>query len=81
MFSGTGPTEFFLSAGVLAAALALLAVPSLIAYRRRVDRLWLVILVNVLAGWTGVLWFVALWMALKMRTRTVGAAPAAVPTL
>ncbi|MER5950290.1 superinfection immunity protein [Streptomyces sp. NPDC001904] len=81
MFSGIGPIEFLLSAVVLAAALAILFVPSMIAYRRRIERLWLVIVVNVLAGWTGVLWFVALWMALRMRTRTVSAPPAAVPTL
>ncbi|MFE6800082.1 hypothetical protein ACFVEN_00125 [Streptomyces sp. NPDC057681] len=40
----------------------------MIAYRRKVTRLWLAVLVN-LAGITGVLWFVALYMAMKMRTR------------
>ncbi|MFD6528815.1 superinfection immunity protein [Streptomyces sp. NPDC060184] len=67
MFSDVGLYELlFMSL----CALLFLAVPSFIAYRRRVQRLWLVVLVNALGACTGVFWFVALYMALRMRTQS-----------
>ncbi|MFD4652260.1 superinfection immunity protein [Streptomyces sp. NPDC058441] len=56
------------------AAFLLLIAPTVIAYRRKVARLWLVVVVN-LAGITGVLWFVALYMAMTMRTRAADITP------
>ena len=58
----------------VAAVFLLLIVPTVIAYRRKVKLLWLVVVVN-LAGITGVLWFVALYMAMTMRTRTADITP------
>ncbi|MGW2276577.1 superinfection immunity protein [Streptomyces sp. NPDC001770] len=52
---------------MVAFSLLFLAVPSFVAYNRRVQRLRLVILVNLLGACTGVFWFVALYMALRMR--------------
>ncbi|WP_276314654.1 superinfection immunity protein [Streptomyces sp. AcE210] len=51
----------------------------MIASRRKVERLWLVVVVN-LAGITGVLWFVALYMAMTMRTRAADITPPNVPS-
>ncbi|RLV64267.1 immunity protein [Streptomyces sp. CBMAI 2042] len=65
MLSNIGPLELL----IVAALLVILVTPSVIAYRRKVERLWLVVLVNVIAGPTGLLWFVALYMATTMRTR------------
>ncbi|MFD5122630.1 superinfection immunity protein [Streptomyces sp. NPDC058385] len=70
MFSNIDPLGLL----ALAAVLLLLIVPTVIAYRRKVKRLWLVVVVN-LAGITGVLWFVALYMAMTMRTRTADITP------
>ncbi|WP_327122087.1 superinfection immunity protein [Streptomyces sp. NBC_01341] len=56
-------------------ALIILFVPSIIAYRRKVERLWLVVVVSLIGGGTGLLWFVALYMAMTMRTRTADLAP------
>ncbi|MFJ3436959.1 superinfection immunity protein [Streptomyces cyaneofuscatus] len=66
MLSNIGPLELL----VVAALLVILVTPSVIAYRRKVERLWLVVLVNVIAGPTGLLWFVALYMAMTMSTRS-----------
>ncbi|WP_327176363.1 superinfection immunity protein [Streptomyces sp. NBC_01335] len=67
MFSDIG---FYELVGMSVLALLFLAVPSFIAYNRRVQRLRLVILVNALGACTGVFWFVALYMALRMRTES-----------
>ncbi|MER5371201.1 superinfection immunity protein [Streptomyces sp. NPDC002722] len=50
-------------------ALLVLSVPSIVAYHRRVQRLRLVIVVNVIGAFTGLFWLVALFMAVSMRTR------------
>ncbi|MGW1463366.1 superinfection immunity protein [Streptomyces sp. NPDC002308] len=55
---------------MVALSLLFLAIPSFIAYNRRVQRLRLVILVNLLGACTGVFWFVALYMALRMRSES-----------
>ncbi|MFF4243088.1 superinfection immunity protein [Streptomyces sp. NPDC001822] len=56
-------------------ALLLLFVPTIVAYRRKVERLWLVVVVSLIGGTTGLLWFVALYMAMTMRTRTADVTP------
>ncbi|WP_234428216.1 superinfection immunity protein, partial [Streptomyces badius] len=63
--SNIGPLELL----IFVAAFLVLFVPSMVAYRRKVDRLWLVVVVNVVGGSTGLLWFLALYMAMTMRTR------------
>ncbi|MFH8239123.1 superinfection immunity protein [Streptomyces sp. NPDC018321] len=54
---------------VVLVGLFFLGVPSLIAYRRRVQRLRWVIVVNIIGALTGLFWFVALFMAMSMATR------------
>ncbi|MEU9464261.1 superinfection immunity protein [Streptomyces sp. WC2508] len=49
-------------------ALLILNAPSIVAYRRKVQRLRPVIVVNVIGTFTGLFWFVALFMAVSMRT-------------
>ncbi|MFE4873840.1 superinfection immunity protein [Streptomyces sp. NPDC056682] len=66
MFSDVGPLEL---AGVALVAVLFLSVPSLVAYRRRVQRLRLVIAINVIGAFTGLFWFVALFMAMSMPAR------------
>ncbi|WP_331749839.1 MULTISPECIES: superinfection immunity protein [unclassified Streptomyces] len=66
MFSDIGPVELFAAISVV---LLVLSVPSIVAYRRRVQRLRPVIVVNVIGAFTGLFWFVALFMAVSMRTR------------
>ncbi|MFF3492177.1 superinfection immunity protein [Streptomyces sp. NPDC002795] len=56
-------------------ALAVLSVPSLVARHRRVQRLRLVVVVNVIGAFTGLFWFVALFMAMAMATREPDATP------
>ncbi|MFD8572687.1 superinfection immunity protein [Streptomyces sp. NPDC059639] len=75
MLSNIGPLELLVGAAVV----LVLFVPSMIAYRRKVERLWLVVVVNVIAGPSGLLWFVALYMAMTMRTRTADITPATAP--
>ncbi|MFD7971309.1 superinfection immunity protein [Streptomyces clavifer] len=70
MISTIGPLELLV---IVPLALLILCVPTFIAYRRRVDRLGLVVVVSVIGAATGLFWFVALVMALSMRTR--GPAP------
>ncbi|MCX5417822.1 superinfection immunity protein [Streptomyces sp. NBC_00059] len=65
MFSDIGPLEL---TGVALVAVLFLSVPSLVAYRRRVQRLRLVIVINVIGAFTGLFWFVALFMAISMPT-------------
>ncbi|WP_326771343.1 superinfection immunity protein [Streptomyces sp. NBC_01445] len=74
MLSNIGPLGLLF----VTAAFLLLIAPTVIAYRRKVARLWLVVVVN-LAGITGVLWFVALYMAMTMRTRAADITPPHVP--
>ncbi|WP_329585528.1 superinfection immunity protein [Streptomyces sp. NBC_01005] len=66
MFSDIGPVELFAAIPV---ALLVLSVPSIVAYRRKVQRLRPVIAVNAIGAFTGLFWFVALFMAVSMRTR------------
>ncbi|MER5438499.1 superinfection immunity protein [Streptomyces sp. NPDC002790] len=66
MFAKIGTLEVLILALI---ALIVLVVPSFIAHRRRVQRLGLVIGINVIGAFTGVFWFVALVMALTMATR------------
>lgn len=66
MFSDIGPVELFAAIPV---ALLVLSAPSIVAYRRRVQRLRPVIVVNVIGAFTILFWFVALFMAVSMRTR------------
>ncbi|MFJ8949309.1 superinfection immunity protein [Streptomyces sp. NPDC102381] len=72
MFSDIGPFELLVVALV---ALAVLSVPSLVARRRRVQRLRLVVVVNVIGAFTGLFWFVALIMAMSMATREPDTTP------
>ncbi|QRX95960.1 MULTISPECIES: superinfection immunity protein [Streptomyces] len=74
MFSDIGPLEL---TGLALVALLFLGVPSLVAYRRRVQRLRLVIAINVIGTFTGLFWFVALFMAMSMPARD--ADPVVVP--
>ncbi|MFI7341047.1 superinfection immunity protein [Streptomyces sp. NPDC050085] len=55
--------------GMALVALLILSVPSLVACRRRVQRLRLVITINAIGAFTGLFWFVALFMAMSMPTR------------
>jgi len=66
MISTLSPVELLILVPV---ALLLLCVPSFIAYRRGVQRLGLVIGVSLIGAVTGLFWFVALIMAVSMRTR------------
>ncbi|MEU8452848.1 superinfection immunity protein [Streptomyces globisporus] len=75
MLSNIGPLELL----IFVAAFLVLFVPSMVAYRRKVDRLWLVVVVNVVGGSTGLLWFLALYMAMTMRTRAADGTPLNVP--
>lgn len=75
MLSNIGPLELL----IFVAAFLVFFVPSMVAYRRKVDRLWLVVVVNVVGGSTGLLWFLALYMAMTMRTRTADGTPLNVP--
>lgn len=72
MLGNMGPLELLIFVPV---AFLLLCVPAIVAYRRKVERLWLVIVVSLIGGSTGLLWFVALYMAMTMRTRTDGVTP------
>ncbi|MFI5660941.1 superinfection immunity protein [Streptomyces sp. NPDC051684] len=69
MFSRIGPLELLIMAIL---ALLLLCVPSFIAHRRRVRRMGWVVAASVLGVFTGVFWFVALFMALSMTTHEPG---------
>ncbi|MFF1733852.1 superinfection immunity protein [Streptomyces sp. NPDC058247] len=71
MLSNMSPLELL---GVVAAAFVFF-VPTMVAYRRKVERQGLVIVVNLLAGATGLAWFVALYMAMTMRTQTADITP------
>ncbi|WP_217250701.1 superinfection immunity protein [Streptomyces sp. AC602_WCS936] len=66
MFSDVGPLKQLVVALV---GLFFLGVPSLVAHRRRVQRLRWVVVVNVIGVLTGLFWFVALFMAMSMATR------------
>ncbi|MEU1215748.1 superinfection immunity protein [Streptomyces sp. NPDC005791] len=66
MISTLSPVELLI---LVPAALLLLCVPSFIAYRRGVERLGLVVVVSLIGAVTGLFWFVALIMAVSMRTR------------
>jgi hypothetical protein len=70
MISNISPLELLV---LVPLTLLILCVPSFIAHRRGVERLGLVIMVSVIGAFTGLFWFVALIMALTMRTR--GPAP------
>ncbi|MFJ8754690.1 superinfection immunity protein [Streptomyces sp. NPDC102441] len=72
MISTVSPIELLV---LVPLALLLLCVPWFIAHRRGVERQGLVVVVSLIGAVTGLFWFVALVMALSMRTR----APA--PTL
>ncbi|MFD8747489.1 superinfection immunity protein [Streptomyces sp. NPDC059616] len=74
MFSDMGPVELFAAIPV---ALLILSAPSIVAYRRKVQRLRPVIVVNVIGAFTGLFWFVALFMAVSMRTRDSDPTPPA----
>ncbi|MEU5167665.1 MULTISPECIES: superinfection immunity protein [Streptomyces] len=65
MISTIRPLELLVLVPV---ALLVLCLPSVVAYRRGVERLGLVIMVSLIGAVTGVFWFVALVMALSMRT-------------
>ncbi|MET7931996.1 superinfection immunity protein [Streptomyces sp. NPDC005349] len=71
MLSNIGPLELL---GLVAAAIVFF-VPTIVAYRRKVERQGLIIVVNLLAGATGVAWFVALYMAMTMSTITADVTP------
>ncbi|MFD4033161.1 superinfection immunity protein [Streptomyces sp. NPDC058637] len=66
MISHISPLELLV---LVPLTLLILCVPSFIAYRRRVERPGLVVMVSVIGAFTGLFWFVALVMALSMRTR------------
>lgn len=66
MFSDVGALKLVV---VALGGLFFLGVPTLIAYRRRVQRLRWVVVVNVIGAFTGLFWFVALFMAMSMATR------------
>lgn len=66
MFSNIGPIELLVVALI---GLLVLAVPTFIAHRRRVQRLGWVVAASVIGAFTGVFWFVALFLALVMPTR------------
>ncbi|WP_250290068.1 superinfection immunity protein [Streptomyces atroolivaceus] len=66
MIATLRPVELLVLVPVL---LLLLCLPSVIAYRRKVERLGLVIVVSLVGAVTGLFWFVALIMAITMRTR------------
>lgn len=72
MISTLSPTELLILVPI---ALLLLCVPSFIAYRRGVERPGLVIVVSLLGAVTGLFWFVALVMAISMRTRSTAPMP------
>ncbi|MFH8759576.1 superinfection immunity protein [Streptomyces atroolivaceus] len=71
MISTLSPMELLVLVPI---ALLALCVPPFIAYRRGVERLGLVIVVSLIGAVTGLFWFVALIMAVSMRTRGSGAA-------
>ncbi|MEU1485555.1 superinfection immunity protein [Streptomyces sp. NPDC005752] len=75
MISTVGPLELLVLVPV---ALLVLCLPPVIAHRRGVERLGLVIVVSLIGAVTGLFWFVALVMALSMRTR--GPAPTLRPS-
>ena len=66
MFSNIGPIELLIVALIV---LPVLAVPSFIAHRRRAQRLGWVVAASVIGAFTGVFWFVALFLAFAMPTR------------
>ncbi|MEU6954592.1 superinfection immunity protein [Streptomyces sp. NPDC045714] len=75
MLSNISPFELLIAVPL---GLLVLLVPSIIAYRRKVERLWLVIVVSLISVPTGLLWFVALYMALTMRARAADVPPLSV---
>ncbi|MFC8589800.1 superinfection immunity protein [Streptomyces atroolivaceus] len=66
MISTISPVELLILVPV---ALLALCLPTFIAYRRGVERLGLVVVVSLIGAVTGLFWFVALVMAVSMRTR------------
>ncbi|GGY82777.1 superinfection immunity protein [Streptomyces nitrosporeus] len=72
MISHIGPLELLV---LVLVGLLFLAVPPFIAHRRGVRRLWLVVVVSVIGAFTGLFWFVALFMALAMPARDSGPVP------
>lgn len=52
---------------LLAAAIGVYLLPSILAFNRQVPNRWSVVVINVLLGWTLIGWAVALAMAVRDR--------------
>ncbi|MYW65719.1 superinfection immunity protein [Streptomyces sp. SID8379] len=65
MFSQLGPTEVLI---ITFFCLVIGLLPTWIAFKRKADHRWMILVLNVLLGGTGIGWFIALWFALRPRT-------------